>query len=90
MVKQTWTTDDGRTFDTEEQAEAWEQRLATKQELVRILEASKRSATGPRSSSESADYKPATAAEIADFLLDEVPEAVVDAILACGAGQQPN
>lgn len=87
MAKQVWVTDDGKTFETMEQAEAWEQRQATRKELVRILQASQRGEIDPRLSSEPADYNPPTAAEIADFLMDQVPS-VVEAILACGAEQQ--
>jgi len=79
MAKQVWITDDGKSFDTEAEAAAHEQRMATRGRLVKFFQEAKQKSTGP---GDPADYAAATPGDIADFLLDHVP-AAVDAILAC-------
>jgi hypothetical protein len=78
MAKQIWQADDGKTFDTEEQAQAWEQRVATSKELERILR------LGTQVGTLEDLRRQATPSDIARFLVDQVP-AAVEALLAWGA-----
>ena len=72
MIKQTWTTDDGKTFDTEEQAQAWEQqRQAARQKLVRFLKTKI-----PTGASIEHCLLDAAMEELVDFLEEEAPEAL--------------